>query len=241
MVVSEVMRDELEERGIDKEKILVNPNGVDPDVYSPAVDGRPVRDRLGIDDDYVIGFIGTFGRWHGAENLATAFNELLERRPELRGRTRLLMIGDGVGLPATRDIIERAAHADRVIFTGSVPQAEGPSYLAACDMLVSPACTEPGWLPLLRVAHQVFEYMAMGKPIVASSLDQIADVLEDGRTARDGGARNVDSLVAGMERVIDDPGLARRIAQAARVEAVANHTWEEHTRRIIEALQERCG
>src|SRR4030065_172281 len=66
VVVSRPMKDELVARGIDPEKILVNPNGVDPERYSPEIDGSAVRSKYGLNGKLVIGFIGTFGKLHGA-------------------------------------------------------------------------------------------------------------------------------------------------------------------------------
>src|SRR5205814_6159758 len=60
VVVSSAMRDEIVGRGIDPESVYVNPNGVDPDRYRPAVDGGPIRDRFGLQGVTVLGFIGTF-------------------------------------------------------------------------------------------------------------------------------------------------------------------------------------
>ena len=90
----------------------MNPNGVDPERYSPAVDGTAVRRRHGLEGRRVVGFIGSFGRWHGAEVLADAFGRLLARRPEWRDSVRLLMIGDGATMPQVRASLERhGAHA----------------------------------------------------------------------------------------------------------------------------------
>jgi len=69
VVVSEALRDELLSRGIDDDKILVNPNGVGVQRYSPEVNGSVVRKKYGLNGKTVIGFIGTFGKWHGAEVL----------------------------------------------------------------------------------------------------------------------------------------------------------------------------
>jgi glycosyltransferase involved in cell wall biosynthesis len=238
VVVSDVMRDELLERGIAGERILVNLNGVDPDRYRPEIDGSLVRQRYGLEDALVIGFIGTFGPWHGAENLALAFGRLLDTYPELQGRVRLLMIGDGAGLAATRDIIEHGGHRDSVVFTGSVPQEDGPRHLAACDLLVSPHVPNPDGSRFFGSPTKLFEYMAMGKPIVASALEQIADVLEDGRTAILVEPGDVDDLVRGLKTAIDSPSLRAEMGAAARAEAVSRHTWREHTRRIVDRLRQ---
>jgi hypothetical protein len=70
VVVSRAMRDELIARGVDAERILVNPNAVDPERYSPSIDGSRVRAQLGLGESVVVGFISTFAPWHGATVLA---------------------------------------------------------------------------------------------------------------------------------------------------------------------------
>lgn len=241
VVVSKPLRDELVGRGIDETKILVNPNGVDPEVYSPAVDGSAVRARLGLEGKLVIGFIGTFGRWHGAEVLADAFGTLLAEHPELRDRVRLLMIGDGVTMPEVHAAIERHGIAEEVVLTGLVPQEQGPAHLAACDILASPHVPNPDGTPFFGSPTKLFEYMAMGKGIVASDLDQIGEVLEHDRTAWMVEPGNQRDLADGLLALIDDRERRDRLGAAARAEAIARYTWLEHTRRIIEALKERCS
>jgi len=76
-------------------KIHVSPTGVDTEVYSPSVDGGPVRRRLGLDSMTVIGFVGTFRQvaWCcGACRSLRASSRFGD--PELRDNTRLLMVGD---------------------------------------------------------------------------------------------------------------------------------------------------
>lgn len=241
VVVSKAMRDEIVGRGIDADKILVNPNGVDPDVYSPNVDGSAVRERYRLDGKTVVGFIGTFGRWHGAEALAEAFGVLLDRRPDLRDSVRLMLVGDGMTMPEVRDAIARHGMAEQVVLTGLVPQTEGPAHLAAMDVLASPHVPNPDGSPFFGSPTKLFEYMAMGRGIVASDLDQIGEVLEHDKTAWMVKPGDVASLVEGLERLIDDPGLRERLGAAAREEVSRSYTWLEHTRRIVEALEKRCG
>ncbi|MDI6691685.1 MAG: glycosyltransferase family 4 protein [Anaerosomatales bacterium] len=241
VVVSKAMRDELVERGIDPDKILVNPNGVDPEMYRPDIDGSAVRERYGLQGKTVVGFIGTFGRWHGAEVLVDAYGRLLARRPDLRESTRLLMVGDGVTMPECRAFVERHGIAENVVFTGLVPQEQGPEHLAAMDVFASPHVPNPDGSPFFGSPTKLFEYMAMGRGIVASNLDQIGEVLENGRTAWLVKPGDADDLSRGIERLVDDPALRAELGRAAREDAVAKHTWLEHTRRIIEALEARCG
>ena len=239
VVVSRPLKDELTARGIDPEKILVNPNGVDTDKYSPQVDGSPIRKRYGLEGKKVLGFIGTFGKWHGAEVLARAFAELARGDTKFRNETRLLMIGDGIAMPLVKEIIGKYYVKDLCVLTGTLPQAEGPAYLAACDILVAPHIPNPDGTPFFGSPTKLFEYMAMGKGIVASNLDQIGEILKPNETALMVKPGDKDSLKEGLKVLAGDQPLRERLGRAAREECVAKYTWKEHTRKIIEKLKER--
>jgi len=236
VVVSEPSRQELLARGVDDARILVNPNGVDPDIYHPQVEGNDVRTRYGIGDETVIGFIGTFGKWHGAEMLARAFVRLVSERPELRARVRLLMIGDGLMKPAAEQAVRDGGALDRAIFTGLVPQADGPAHLAACDILVSPHVQNPDGSPFFGSPTKLFEYMSMGRAILASDLDQIGEILTQDETAWMVPPGDEAALAQGLATLIEDPGLRARLGEAARHAAVTRHSWTAHVERILAAL-----
>lgn len=237
VAVSRALEQELVARGILPAKILVNPNGVDPDRYRPDIDAAAVRARHGLRRSVVIGFIGTFGPWHGAEILARAFVKIARNDPSRASRVRLLMIGDGARMPDVRRILTEGGAMPSAVFTGLVPQEQGPEYLAACDLLASPHVENPDGTPFFGSPTKLFEYMAMGRGIVASDLGQIGEVLEHGRTGWLVEPGDVEALAAGLARLIDNPVLRDRLGAAARLRALERHTWHEHTRRTIERLQ----
>ena len=237
VVVSQPLADEVARTGVDPRRILVNPNGVDPEQYRPDIDGSRVRAGFGWDREIVVGFIGTFGPWHGAEVLARAF-VALHRDERRQARIRLLMIGDGARLPAVRQIVDEGKAADAVAFTGLIPQERGPEYLAACDILVAPHVRNPDGTPFFESPTKLFEYMAMGRGIVASDLDQIGEVVEHGRTGWLVPPEDVGALAAGIDRLAADADLRARLGAAARARALERHTWRAHTARTIETLQD---
>jgi glycosyltransferase involved in cell wall biosynthesis len=241
VVVSTPMKDEIVARGVDKERVLVNPNGVDADRYNPGIDGSAVRAKYALSDAVVVGFIGTFGPWHGAETLARAYVAFSASRPDLAAKTRLLMIGAGKTLGAVRTIVSDGVGAGATAFTGLVPQEEGPSYLAACDVLVSPHVPNPDGTPFFGSPTKLFEYMAMGKGIVASNLDQIGEVLEHDKTAILVPPGDADALAAAIARLVADRALRQCLGNEARRVALERHTWREHTRRTIESLERRVA
>lgn len=238
VVVSQPLKDELVKQGIDSDKILVNSNGVNTDKYSPEIDGKNIREKYQLGNKTVLGFIGTFGAWHGAEVLAEAFGKMIKLRPEYREKVRLMMIGDGVKMPLVKQTLKEYNTDNCAILTGIVPQKNGPEHLAACDILVSPHVPNQDGSPFFGSPTKLFEYMAMGKGIVASDLEQIGQILEHDRTAHMVRPGNIDDLINGMIRLIEDTGLRHRLGQAARNEAVDKYTWNKHTGKIIWKLNE---
>src|SRR5581483_817945 len=237
VVVSQPLADEVVRAGVEPRRVLLNPNGVNPDQYRPDIDGAHVRASHGWNGQIVVGFIGTFGPWHGAEVLARAFVALREDAA-LRERIRLLMIGDGATLPAVRQIIDAAGAGDAVAFTGLVPQERGPECLAACDLLVAPHVPNPDGTPFFGSPTKLFEYMAMGRAIVASNLDQIGEVIDHGRTGWLVEPANAGALAAGIRALAGDRDLRARLGAAARTDALERFTWRAHTARTIAKLQE---
>ena len=149
------------------------------------------------------------------------------------------MIGDGVKMPEVTAALDAGGVRNLTVLTGIVPQAEGPRYLAACDILASPHVPNPDGTPFFGSPTKLFEYMAMGKGIVASDLDQVGEILEHGRAAQMAVPGDVDSLVDGLRALIDNPARREALGTEARCLVLERHSWREHTRRIIHALQER--
>jgi glycosyltransferase involved in cell wall biosynthesis/2-polyprenyl-3-methyl-5-hydroxy-6-metoxy-1,4-benzoquinol methylase len=234
VVVSRALADEVMARGVPPERVLVNPNAVDPACYHPGIDGRPVRRRLGLEGKLVIGFIGTFGPWHGAEVLARTVRPVAAQLPQ----AHFLFIGDGSGMPNVQAIIAADGVEARATFAGMVPQEEAPAYLAACDILVSPHVPNPDGSPFFGSPTKLFEYMAMGRGIVASDLDQIGEVLSHGKTGWLVKPGDPDDLASGILTLARDPELRRALGEAARAEVVVKHTWKAHVERILRKMVE---
>jgi len=234
LVVSKTLQEEVIARGIPADRVLVNPNAVDPARFHPHIDGGPIRHRLGLGGKLVIGFIGTFGPWHGAEVLAQAVRPVAVRLPE----AHVLFIGDGSGMPRVQEIIARDGVQGRVSLVGLIPQDEAPNYLAACDILVSPHVGNKDGSPFFGSPTKLFEYMAMGRGIVASDLDQIGEVLSHGKTAWLVKPGDPDTLAEGMMTLGTDAELRRALGEAAREEVVAKHTWKAHVERLLTKMVE---
>lgn len=233
-VVSEVERRNLLRAGVEDEKIVVNPNGVDAERFRPDVGGENVRRELGVEEEEtLVGFVGTFGPWHGVLALA----EAVKLMPE-GARVRFLMVGSGVLRAEVEHILREAGVSRRVILTGAVEHGRVPGLLDACDVLASPHVQLADGSEFFGSPTKLFEYMAMGKAIVASRLGQIGEVLAHEETAllvEPGDARQLSEAIL---RLVNSPDLRARLGAAARREAVARHTWAHNAQRVLDAYSE---
>jgi glycosyltransferase involved in cell wall biosynthesis len=242
VVVSEPLRDDLLRLGIPEERILVNPNGVDPEIFQPECGGAELRERLGFGKtDVVISFIGTFSYWHGIPVLREAIQNLLEGESgrAQTARLRFLLIGDGPLHAELRAALCTFEETGDVIFTGAVPHDHVPAYLDASDVLVSPHLPAPDGKPFFGSPTKLFEYMAMSKAIIASSLDQLALVLEHEKTALLIKPGDSKDLAKAIVQLAGDPEMRASLGRRAREAAVANHTWQQNACRVLETLAPR--
>jgi len=235
VVVSQAMKNELLKRGIKEHKILVNPNGVDPEKYSPAISGNAIRKKYHLDNKLVVGFIGTFGQWHGVVEMAQAIVRFFELYPDTA--VRFLLIGDGVLMPQVQQVINQSLYHQNVILTGSVAQEKGANYLAACDIFLSPHIPNPDGSKFFGSPTKLFEYMGMGKAIIASDLEQIGEVLEHDKTAYLVPPGDVEALANAIAIVADKKTLRIKLGKNARQEVVVKYTWERHVERILEKIK----
>lgn len=225
VTITRGVADELVERFGPRRALAVVPDGVR---LSPARRFVPpgVPSTTG-----VVTYAGHLYPWKGVDTLLHALALLLNARAVIVG-----------GHPAERDLdrlnaLAQTLHvAERVTFTGLVARSEVTKYLEKSDVLVMPHTST-------RVSERyasplkLFEYMAAGKPIVASDLPAVREVLRDGENALLVKPGDAASLASGITRVLDMPELARQLAQRAFDEAGA-YTWDRRAERLEQLFDE---
>ncbi|MBI5321093.1 glycosyltransferase [Bradyrhizobium sp.] len=257
VTVSDELAHDLRRRGIPDRRIVVYPNCVD----SNAFDSRRfateelanLRKSYGIEEDaLVVGFIGTFGQWHGVEFLAECIGDLVrdDRDWLEHGKIHFLLVGDGLKMPVVRELLGSSQISRFATLTGLVPQSEAARYLASADILVSPHVPNKDGSRFFGSPTKLFEYMAMEKPIIAAALGQIEGVVS-GRGASElgelppgagepcgflfepGNARDFKKV---LKQVVENKPAAIRAARAARREVLSRYTWKQHVNAILAAM-----
>jgi glycosyltransferase involved in cell wall biosynthesis len=229
ILVSEELVPVVLRAGADRARVVVNPNGVDVSRFHPDDRGETVREPFP-PDAVVCGFLGTFTRWHGVLFLAGQVAGLAKARPHLR----FLFVGDGDMRPAVEERLARDGVAGAARFTGLIEPERVPEHLAACDILLSPHLPFEDGTPFFGSPTKLFEYLASGRPVVASRLGQIGRVVEHEETGLLFEPGDAEAFQAAVLRLVDHPEERRRMGERARQRAEERHTWVANVRRSLE-------
>jgi glycosyltransferase involved in cell wall biosynthesis len=235
-ITSGLARD-LTQRFGERPRIAVVPDGVRAtEATEPSAtdctdhtDQRSATDCTeGTDHVFTIGYAGHLYPWKGVDLVVEAVAALQD--------TRGLIVGGHEKEPDLARVKARAEElhcAARVTFTGLLPPAAVAARLRQADVLTLPnpasAISSTFTSPL-----KLFEYMASGRPIVASDLPALREVLRDGENALLVEPGNPKALTAGILRIKNDAALGRRLAAQAMVDA-RQFTWARRAGRL-EAL-----
>jgi glycosyltransferase involved in cell wall biosynthesis len=123
-----------------------------------------------------------------------------------------------------------------VSMPGLVAHERALRLLSACDVCVSPHVPNADGSRFFGSPTKLFEYMGLGKAIVASDLEQIGAVIEHGRSGLLHPPGDVATAAAAIRRLLEDPALGARLGDAALARAHERFSWTAHARRTLDAL-----
>lgn len=205
--------------------IHVIPNGIDYDIVRHAItDAQMIRRKLGIaDDSFVFGTVASLRPVKRVDLLIHAFERLSVRFPGIR----LLIVGGGDQMEPLKDLVMSLGLNHMVIFTGW--QEHALPYMAAMDTYV--ICSEWEGLPLA-----LLEAMALKKPVIASAVGGITDVIYDGINGLLIPADDKRALLAAMEKLLVSPEYRNSLAARACIDAERHWNFEQSAQKIESIL-----
>jgi glycosyltransferase involved in cell wall biosynthesis len=226
--VSEEVAEQVVALGADSDRVIVTPCAVDVARFQPSTDERDRRrEQLGLHGRFVVGWLGTFHRFHGLELLIEAFERLADDVPE----ATLLLIGDGLDRGRIEQVASRAAGDIR--FTGAIRHDEVPSHLSALDVatVVDPGTSGFHYSPL-----KLKEYMACGLAVVAPRSGQLEDTLVDGEEALLVSPGDSAAVAEALVSLASDPDRRARLGVAAREFVLRTSTWTQQVEAVRREL-----
>lgn len=229
VVVTHSSRDVLIDRGVSPDKIIVITNGIDLAAFAPGPDSPELRLRLGVEDKFVVSYIGNVGMAHGLQLILDAASQCRSRLPEVQ----FVIVGTGAEL-ATLQQEAKKRDLENVTFVGQVPHAEIVDYWRLSDIT----------LVLLRdtslfrtvLPSKVFEAMATGTPIITNVQGELDSILRPAGAAVVIEPDNVTALVDSIQELVKDPA-HRKALSAAGVATARHYDRIELADRMLAALQ----
>ncbi len=223
--VSSYLKNMILRQGVPAERVHVVPNAFNVEKVRGIARDEALAAKLGIAGKRVMGFAGWFDKWDRLDFFIDVFAQVRANHPGVA----LMLVGDGPVLVDARKAVAERGVAEDVVFTGAVPRAQVLNFLNLLDLAVLPHSNDFG-SPVV-----MFEFMALGKPVVAPRLPPIEDVHRDGVTARLFKPLDVAECRAAVAAMLDDPREAAAIAARAHAQLVERHTWKRNAEMILEA------
>ena len=215
----------VDELGVPRARVDCMATGVDLAKFDPTAKGT-LREELNVPPGVpLIGMISVLRSWKGHLTLLEAVALLLKKRP-----IHLAIAGEG---PMRRDLpreIERLQLNDCVTLLGH--RTDVPNLLASLDVLVLPSYAHEG------IPQIILQAQAMARPIVATRIGGIPEVVEDGKTGLLVERKDAQALADAIGRLLDDPAFARSLGQRGRQQIEAKYSLDAMGERLL-ALYEK--
>lgn len=226
--VSDFLTEQIDIVTTNKTRKMTIPNGIDREwaKLPPKKEIDIIRSEVGFINNVIICFVGGLVRWHNFPLMFTALKKLVINNANVR----MIIVGDG---PLKNELIQLAEQLGirrEIKFTGNVLHNEVRQYIAGSDIAIIPETN------LYRSPIKMFEYMAMGKPVVAPKMRPIQSVLEDGLEGILFKPGSVDSLFNAINIIIYNEELRLNLGSNARKKVKEHYLWCHHAKKILDAI-----
>lgn len=206
------------------DKIIVVNNGANVDLFCP-VSQIEAKNKLKLDPSKIyLCFVGNCAPWQGVEYLIKASPLVLKKK----SNTGFLIVGDGVMKNQWMKLVDELEVSNNFYFIGSIPYELVPIYINASDICVVPKKPiKSGYSPL-----KLYEYMACGKPIIATNTDGF-ELLEESNAGILIDPENSTEFANSIIMLLNNPKLMSHMGENGRRYVVEKHTWDNIAKQII--------
>ncbi len=224
--LTRALKQELISRGVDEAKISLLPNCVDSDRFVPRDRDLELQKKLEFSGKTIIGYVGSLLEYEGLGLLLTAVWELNKTRDDFK----VLIVGSGSEHQALVSQAKELGIESIVCFTGRVPHEDVEKYYSLIDIAPFPR----RGLPVCEMVSPLkpFEAMSMQKLCLVSSVDAMAEIIEDGVTGYVFKKDSVPDLVEKLSFLLNNPEDSKQIGKNARNWIMENRTWEHNGRKV---------
>lgn len=226
-VLNEHLKKELLALGVPSEKVHISPSGVDLKEFEVSFSKEEARQKISLPEDRkIVLYSGQLYSWKGAGTLAKAALLLPE--------TLFVFVG-GVE-PELAQFKNKYGNQPNILILPFQERSKVPTYLRAADILVLPNSGEEKISRNYTSPLKLLEYMAAQKPIVASDLPSIREVLDE-KSCLFARADDSNSFVEAIRKISSDQQLGLIISKQA-FDRVLKYSWQNKTKNILRVIHE---
>lgn len=231
--LSETMKSEIVQRGVDERRIHVMPNGVSAELLTMRTDTSSLRAKLGIKDkELVVGVVTTFAAHEGLPTLVSAVELLKSKNLPVK----CVMVGSGPTWHATKKLISDQGLGDSIHLPGRVRPDEVAQWYQLLDLFVLPRVDSR--VTQLVTPLKPLEAMALGVPVVGSDVAGVSEVVVNGVTGALFEPENPAACALKIEELLYDSSTRDELADAGRAWVAQQRTWAMIAKRYVSLYQE---
>ena len=229
---STVTRDYIASLGLSRKRVTVIPNGVSPSDFSPS----PLPPRQGRVP--VLLYIGTLADWQGLEVVIKALPKIIEQQG-----VRLHIVGRGRSRQRKLLLkqIRKLGLEGSVTLQAAVPRHESPALIAEADICVAPLGLNDRNVTQGACPIKVLEYMASSRPLVASNMPIVRELVREDVDALLFSPNDPDDLARQVLRLLCDEELSQRLSDSATERALSQFTWHAAQKKLIKVYNKLLG
>lgn len=216
-----------------KEKMIVNPNGVDVNMFCPSEPAKTLKYEMELmDGEILVGMASSFRWYNDVEEMCQIFKYVINKQQNIKF---LLITGDSKKKVEIEEILSRYGIAAYVRLLLQIPFSKMPAYLNCCDILISHFNFHGKWPHNCSIKH--LEYLALGKPAVATDVGEVNFAVEhniNGLLCAEG---DIEGFGESILRLSYDEELRNKLGASGRSKAIKDLTWDKNVQNIINTLQ----
>lgn len=237
IVVTQGIKDYLIDCGVNINKIWIIENGANTDLFYPVKESNilnKIKSELHlIDNEKIVQFVGNLAPWQGVEYLVYAVPLIINECP----KTKILIVGDGI-LKDKLELLSNELNMEHyILFTGTISYENIPEYMNISDVCVAPFVRTRnetmGLSPL-----KIYEYLACGKPVVASNIKGVGDLLENSNSGITVIPEDSVMLANAIIKLLKDKQLREQMGNNGRKLVVNNYSWEITAKKTTEVFSD---
>jgi glycosyltransferase involved in cell wall biosynthesis len=228
LTINDKLKDYVVTSGAIADKTRVIRAGIDVEQFKPTADFGDIRRQYGLKEtDIVLFFMGWLYHFSGLKEVAAKLAETSDEK------LKLLIVGEGDAFEELKEIRDKHNLQDKIILAGQRPYTEMPSFIAASDICLLPAYPRERIMQDI-VPIKLYEYMAMGKPVISTKLSGVLREFGD-----DNGVIYIDEpedAINKAKSLIKDGRIGELGAKARKF--VLKYSWDNITDEFEKILEE---